>query len=127
MILLSEEQTIALRDLLAAVKAHGELQDKVGPLSHLSFVVYEPVPAGQPETPELDKLSKLAPKNDIVSAFLQWLDEEEIELAQYEVDELVPVSVSRENLLGRYLGIDPRTLEKERSALLAYARKDFKA
>lgn len=122
MILLDEEQTIALRELLAAVESNDELQAKAGPLSKLSFVVYEPVPAGQPLTPELDKLSKLAPKNDIISNFLQWLDEEEIELANYEGDELVPAGVSREKLLGKYLEIDPRKLEKERSALLNYAR-----
>jgi hypothetical protein len=73
-------------------------------------------------TPELDKIKAARADTQAAGDFLEWLDEQGIELSKWEgglgwgvyeqIDE------TRESLLARWKGIDLAAAERERRALL---------
>ena len=79
------------------------------------------------KTPELNKIIEAAEDSQKIGEFLEWLDEQEIILAEWTGSEyceecgeepLMRTSQSREQLLANYCGIDLAKAEKERQALL---------
>jgi hypothetical protein len=78
----------------------------------------------RPETPLLNKLRAERDKSVLLSQFLDWLEEEGLQLAAYAPRgyALEVVAYSKERLIGRFLEIDPIELDKEREALLEYQR-----
>jgi len=77
------------------------------------------------KTPELNKIIEAAEDSQKIGEFLEWLNEQEIILAEWtgsDCDEcgegLMEISQSREQLLANYCGIDLVKAEKERQALL---------
>lgn len=78
----------------------------------------------RPETPLLQKLRIERDKTLVLGQFLDWLEDEEIHLAAYDErgHSLDTIVYSKERIIGRFLGIDPTELDKEREALLEYQR-----
>ncbi|KKL08845.1 hypothetical protein LCGC14_2571790 [marine sediment metagenome] len=78
------------------------------------------------ETPVLEKIRKVHEDSQRISEFLEWLQTEEITLAEWtgsDCDEcgdenLMPISMNREHLLAKYFCIDLVKAEKERQAIL---------
>ena len=79
------------------------------------------------KTPELKKISKVAPDSQKIGEFLEWLSGQDIVLAKWaesdcicggEPEMLITISTSREQFLANYFGIDLVKAEKERQALL---------
>lgn len=78
------------------------------------------------KTPELDKMLKAKSDSQRIGEFLEWLDEQEIVLAEwsgsdcYECGDetLMCISQNRERLLANYFCIDLDKAEIERLALL---------
>jgi hypothetical protein len=71
------------------------------------------------------KLKGLNGSNQIVGDFIEWLDEQRIEMAQWHdaVDGqedafLVPIHKSRDDLLAEFFDIDRDVLENEKRAIL---------
>lgn len=74
--------------------------------------------------PEHDKLSALNGANNIVGDFIEWLSEEGFILAKSEDKyDLFPASETRDQLIAKYFGIDPKRLEAEKVAMLDAIRK----
>jgi hypothetical protein len=78
----------------------------------------------RPETPLLEQLRIDRNKSLLLSEFLDWIEEEGLQLSAYSERgyNLEVVAYSKERLIGRFLGIDPVALDKEREALLEYQR-----
>jgi len=78
--------------------------------------------------PELEKQSEIinSGKNCLLSNFLDWLQENQYLIAEYipfddkrfDNLELLPISISKEQLLAKYFDIDLHKIEDERRALL---------
>jgi len=87
----------------------------------------------QPQCPECEKLSDVTDLSQPIGEFLEWLNgQSNVVLAKwvtqrnYFADEeniLVPIDESIQQLLAQYFDIDLDKVEKERSALLEYIRK----
>lgn len=89
-----------------------------------------------PETPELDKLGKVAPTSQKIGEFVDWLRAEKgILLANWptgaernmygeKMDYLAPVNIPIERLLAEFFGIDLNKVEEERRGVLDYLRKN---
>ena len=81
-----------------------------------------------PPTPELDKMSAVKDKSQIIGAFLDQLSEQGLCLAKWvegernEDDVLAPVNQTIEETLSIYFDIDLKKVEKERQAILAHIR-----
>lgn len=71
-------------------------------------------------TSQLDKWAEELPTRNVVREFLEWCDEQQIELASWLPggNRLRPLTEERERMLDRYFGIDAMQLERERMALL---------
>jgi len=68
---------------------------------------------------ELEKHSKTVEARKIIIDFLEWCDMQDFELAEYTIlDRLAPITIRRDDLIAKYLGIDVALLEKERRDLL---------
>jgi len=87
-----------------------------------------------PQTPELDKMSKVKEESQKIGEFLDWLQNtKRITLAQWaaaiadedddEQDRLVAIRQSIEDLLADYFKIDQVKAEQERRALLEYVQE----
>lgn len=85
----------------------------------------EEAPAA-PESPsgELQKFAASHEARKAVNDFLDWCEEQGLCLASFEAGKEWPRPLieSRDQMLHRYLGIDPQALERERRALLVAAR-----
>ena len=84
-------------------------------------------PASYPKTPELNKMSAVKDKSQIIGAFLDQLSQEGVHLATYEEsrpDEegLFPLNQSIEVTLAKYFDIDLDKVERERRAILEHIR-----
>lgn len=69
---------------------------------------------------ELEKFADAVPSMQIIREFLDWCEEQKIELASplRNGNLLYPLSEGRETMLARYFKIDAKRLESERRALL---------
>ena len=70
---------------------------------------------------ELEKWSQAQPIIIAIRDFLEWCDEQKIELAVmsgHPVVRLNPIMEARERMIARHVGIDLVALENERRALL---------
>ena len=82
------------------------------------------------KTPELDKMLIVASDSQTISGFLEWLEEKEIQLAEWSGSDceecgdehLVYMVQTKEQLLANYFSIDLVKAEKERQALLDEVR-----
>lgn len=79
------------------------------------------------KTPECDKIVSAQPQSRTISNFLEWLDEQDWEIAQRLEDrphrgQLAPITEGRERMLARFFEIDLDKAENERQALLASLR-----
>ena len=89
--------------------------------------------APAPETPELNKMAAVQRSTKTINGFLDWLQEEGIQLCTtkgldgQEHDYPREDGRSREKLLADYLGIDLKKVEEERRALLDSLRTATKA
>lgn len=74
---------------------------------------------------ELEKWAQAQPTLSAIRGFLEWCDEQHIELASWlpSGHRMMPIIEGREDLLARYLEIDTKQLERERAALLKKAAK----
>lgn len=87
-----------------------------------------------PKTPTLDKLSACASERNAICNFLEWLQEQGIELASYHThtdackegkicgmgeQRLYSYNIRNEKLAHRYLEIDEKKVEEERQLLIA--------
>lgn len=74
--------------------------------------------------PECEKIAAAQPASRAISEFLQWLDEQGIELAVWRPlgTSMLPITEDRERLLARHFGIDLAKVENERRALLKSLR-----
>lgn len=87
------------------------------------------------QTPELEKIVKHRKNSQLIGEFLEWLDREEVVLAEWsgsdcEVcgeDILMLMSMNKEHLLAKYFCIDLAKAEKERQALLKQIQENNKA
>jgi len=72
-----------------------------------------------------EKLSKRSEEWNHIYPFLEWLQEQGIVLARYNLiyPELQPISESIQDLLYKYFEIDPIKLEEERRELLKKLRE----
>lgn len=78
------------------------------------------------KTPELDKMLKIRTDSQRIGEFLEWLEGEEITLAEWSGSDceecgeetLMLISMNREHLLAKYFCIDLEKAEIERQALL---------
>lgn len=75
---------------------------------------------GTPADAELKKWAAAQPSLSTLRDFLEWLDEQKLEVAAWRPSGnwMMPVVEDRERMLARYLGIDLNALEHERRALL---------
>jgi len=73
-----------------------------------------------------EKLSKRSEEWNHIYPFLEWLQEQGIVLARYNLiyPELQPISESIQDLLYKYFEIDPIKLEEERRELLKKLREE---
>ncbi len=82
----------------------------------------------QPECPECDKLTKVAPESQKIGEFIDWLqNEKKIHLAHWQEgdrEELAYAHESIEKLLAEFFKIDLDKVEKERTALLKWIQKE---
>lgn len=75
------------------------------------------------EYPESEKLALASETRKVVSDFLEWLGDQDLEIGEYRRlpdfrDEVfVPISVSSSSLVMKFLGIDTVKLEAERRAM----------
>lgn len=71
-------------------------------------------------TPECDKMLAVKDKSQEVGEFLSWLTGQGIELFQFhdEQEEYLPISLSNEDLLATYFGVDLVKAEQEKRAIL---------
>jgi len=84
------------------------------------------------DTPELNKISEVQPDSQVIGQFLEWLDEQEIYLAEWtgsDCDEcgdehLMRMIRGKEKLMAQYFSIDLVKAEKERQAILDDIRAD---
>ena len=85
------------------------------------------------KTPELDKIQAIVEKSQAIGEFLEWLgSEKEIVLSEWtgsDCDEcgeetLMNMTMSKEQLLADFFGIDLVAAEKERAAILEQIRKE---
>jgi hypothetical protein len=82
-----------------------------------------------PETPEHDKLHKIADKSQVIGEFLDWLPEQGIHLARWVYDEgydrerlVTGAGKSNTALLAEFFEIDLDKIETEKRALLEHLR-----
>lgn len=86
----------------------------------------------QCKTPELDKMLAVKEKSQAIGEFLEWLDGQEIMLAEWtgsNCDEcgkevLMLMVMHREKLLAKYFEIDLNKCEQERQQILADLKSD---
>lgn len=73
---------------------------------------------------ELERFADAVPFMQIIREFLDWCEEQNIELASPLPNgvHLYPVNEGREQMFARYFKINAAKLEKERCALLAKQR-----
>lgn len=90
------------------------------------------------ERPECDKMVKVKPQSQAIGQFLEWLDEQNIQLATYHVHgehcteharecgysehDLAPHRETIEELIARHFNIDMEKVEAEKRALLIEIR-----
>jgi len=67
--------------------------------------------------PMLEKLAVTRVRSSVVSAFLDWLKEQDVHLCRPSRG-MEPIGDTTENLVARYFGIDMKQVEVERRALL---------
>ena len=84
----------------------------------------------QVKTPELEKMQAVRDDSQKIGEFLEWLAEQDIELAKWELheeeqfEEMTPIRQTREQILAEFFGIDLVKCERERQALLDAVRED---
>jgi len=82
----------------------------------------------RPETPECDKLSKVADESQRIGEFLDWCSERGWHLAEYvsytdlRDERLVPLRTGIQEVLARHFGIDLNKVDQEKRALLEWIR-----
>jgi len=78
-------------------------------------------------TPECDKLISFYNERMVLERFIEWLESENMGIGEYIPDfvfgRFATISISTEELLRKYVGIDSRKLEEERRAILEEQRK----
>lgn len=76
--------------------------------------------------PEAEKLAQASRERIVLDAFLEWCEDQRIELGKWESgtlnDNFEPLVEKPRDIVFRYLGIDPKKLEAERKALLDMQR-----
>lgn len=74
--------------------------------------------------PEHEKLRGLGGSNQVVGDFIEWLGEQEIELAKWNRSGTycMPINKSRDSLIAEFFDIDRNKLESEKEAMLAAIR-----
>jgi steroid 5-alpha reductase family enzyme len=79
----------------------------------------------KPETPELDKASKIRAQSQAIGEFIEWLPEQAMTICTYsDADEAYfPSGFNINTLLAKFFGLDEDKMEAERRALLEYARQ----
>ncbi len=79
----------------------------------------------QTPTPECDRLAAIRGESVAILNFLEWCDNEGIELAcrMGNHDTLVPISKRHESVVMDSFGIDQNKLEEERRAMLDELRR----
>lgn len=81
------------------------------------------------ETPELDKRKECRVKFDIISDFMNWLNEGGYEIGKWRVTErsegLVRTKSSNERIICKYFGIDFEKCNSERSEIMDKERKEW--
>ena len=83
-------------------------------------------------TPELEKLAEVRPDNQVISSFLEWLEEKEIVLAEWSgsdceecgAEHLIDMIQTKEQLLANYFSINLDKCEEERQAMLDQIRAE---
>lgn len=81
------------------------------------------VAEGRPHTPTLDRRAKIIEESHQIGAFLDWLNDEGIQLARYHDQFLVLLGKGPSALLHKYFGIDPQEEERELRSLLEWTRR----
>ena len=85
------------------------------------------------KTPELDKMMAVQEKSQIIGEFLKWLNESSLIICEYgvifdiyeeEMDGLLPIRSSKEQLLAEYFNIDLNKCERERQQILTDLKSD---
>lgn len=72
--------------------------------------------------PECEKLNRLGDERGHIARFLEWCEEQRIELARMDKrGHLDPINEPGDRIIFKYLGIDPKKLEAERCAILEAA------
>lgn len=80
------------------------------------------------KTPELDKMRVSQPLSQGIGEFIEWLDSQGMEIAQWMLPEgcrdkrLLPCGKSIKNLLAQYFEIDLTAIENERRAIIRAAQ-----
>lgn len=68
---------------------------------------------------ELDKFAEAVPSIQVLDEFLDWCDQQKIELATWtNRNRMLPLTEGRTQMFARYFKIDTVKLENERRALL---------
>jgi uncharacterized NAD(P)/FAD-binding protein YdhS len=85
----------------------------------------------QPDCPECEKLSAVSKESNRLGEFLDWLEHEKgFVIAEWDKEDaykdnnLYPTHIPYNTLLAEYFNIDLNKVEKERSVLLEYIRKN---
>lgn len=81
---------------------------------------------GYPATPEADKMIQLQSKSQPAGEFLEWLQERGVVLAKWDEDgeSLHPLfGATAQGLLADWLGVDLAEIERERTRILQWLRK----
>lgn len=75
--------------------------------------------------PEHEKLKKREKDALLVGDFYDFLNEQEWEIAKYDdkSERLFPIRLRPEEIIGLFLGVDPRKLEAEKRAMLEEIRQ----
>lgn len=77
----------------------------------------------RPPTPQFDALDACDDARRYLLDFLEWLRDQRMSIGRYSPHvPFSPIDESTDSLLMRYLSIDAKALEKERRALLEWAR-----
>jgi hypothetical protein len=75
--------------------------------------------------PEHEKLRARQTEASTLSSFIDFLAEQQWEIAEYDdvSERLFTIRLRPEEIIGMFLEIDPKKLEKEKQAMLAEIRK----
>lgn len=78
-----------------------------------------------PDYPEHEKLKARQRDVGLLSSFIDFLAEQQWEIAEYDdvSERLFTIRLRPEEIIGMFLGVDPKKLEQEKQAMLKEIRK----